>query len=98
VAVADEFSHAGLVCPGCGMPYFSEIPPEEKRICVSCGEELTEVADVVYHIVEEAVRQNAMVRHIRGTNLICSLENIAAVIKFKNSEFEKIEEAAETES
>jgi len=98
LVIADEFSQPGLVCTGCGMPHLAQILTEEKKLCVSCGEELAQVPDVVYHIVEEAVRQNARVRHIRGTNLIGSLENVAAIVKFKKSEFLKIEEAVETES
>jgi len=97
VVVADDFSQPGSVCRGCGMPYSSEIHPEEIKTCVSCGERLTQVADVVCHVIEQAVRQNAVVRHIRGSSLICSLENIAAVTKFKKSEIVNVEEAAETE-
>jgi peptide chain release factor subunit 1 len=98
VVVAEDFSHPGLVCPGCGMPHFSQTPSGDRNACVSCGEELTQAPDIVHHIVEEAVRQNAAVKHIQGTNLISSLEYVAAVIKFKKSEFSKIEEAVETES
>lgn len=97
VVVDDDFSQPGLVCQACGMPHFSKVPSEGKKACVSCGKELTQVPDLVYYVVEEAVRQNAVVKHIRGTNLINSLENVAAIIKFKKSEFLKIEEAVETE-
>ncbi len=109
VAVADDFSQPGFVCPGCGMPHLSEEPVDGKRTCVCCGRELIEAADVVSHLVEEAARQNAPARHIQGTNpavavgttqtsLIRSLDNIAAVIKFKKSEFAANEEAVGTES
>jgi len=98
VVVANDFSKPGTVCPGCGMPHFSEMPLEQIGMCVSCGEELVEVPDVVYHIVEEAARQDAKVRHIHGTNLIGSLENVAAVVKFKKDRFVRVEEAIETET
>lgn len=98
-SVADDFSHPGMACPGCGMPHFSQSPLlEGKKSCASCGDELTQVSDVVHHIVEEAVRQNAVIRCIHGTNLIGSLENIASIVKFKKSEYLEIEEAVETES
>jgi peptide chain release factor subunit 1 len=98
VAIADDFSQAGLVCSGCGMPHLAEGTTSGKRMCVSCGGQLVEAADVVNHIVDEAGRQNAAIKHIRGTDFIGSLENIAAVIKFKKDEFVKVEEAVETES
>ncbi|MFZ1083281.1 MAG: hypothetical protein WAO19_15315 [Candidatus Kryptoniota bacterium] len=90
LAVADNFSLEGFACPQCGIPYI------EEDTCISCGEPLIQVADIVYDIVGEAARQGAIVRHIRGTNLISSLENIAAIIKFKNGELVQIEEAVET--
>jgi peptide chain release factor subunit 1 len=92
LAVAQDFSQAGMVCPQCGMPHL------EEKTCVCCGESLVEVADVVYEIVEEAVRQGATVRHVRSEELIASLENVAAIIKFKKGELVHIEEAAETEA
>ncbi len=92
LAVAQDFSQPGMVCPQCGMPHF------EEKTCVCCGESLVEVADVVYDLVEEAARQGATVRHVRGENLIASLENVAAIIKFKKGELVHVEEAAETEA
>jgi peptide chain release factor subunit 1 len=91
LVVAEDFSQRGSVCPRCGMPHF------EEKTCTSCGEALVQVTDVVYDIVEEAARQGATVRHIHGANLIGSLENIAAIIKFKTGELVQMEEAAETE-
>ncbi len=96
VAVADDFSQAGFICSGCAMPHVMKMSSEEEATCVSCSRRLIHVQDIVYHIVEEATRQNATVRHIRGTNLIGSLENIAAVIKFKKDKSVKIEEAVRT--
>ncbi len=92
LAVAEDFSQLGLVCPQCGMPHF------EGKTCTCCGEELVQVSDVVYDIVEEAARQGATVQHIRGEYLIRSLENVAALIKFKKGELVRAEEAAETEA
>jgi peptide chain release factor subunit 1 len=91
LAVAEDFSVPGLVCPQCGMPHF------EGSTCICCGESLVEVSDVIYAIVEEAARQGATVRHITGENLIASLENVASIIKFKRGELVRVEEAAETE-
>ncbi len=91
LAVADDFEQSGLVCAQCGMPHTGGAS------CVCCGGMLVQVADVVYDVVEEAVRQGAAVRHIRGENLIGSLENVAAIIKFKKGELVRPEEAAETE-
>ncbi len=91
LAVAQDFSQPGLVCPQCGMPHY------EGGTCVCCGESLVEVTDVIYDLVEEAARQGAAVRHIRGENLITSLENIASIIKFKRGELIRIGETAETE-
>ncbi len=92
LTVAQDFSKPGMVCPQCGMPHL------EESTCVCCGEQLVQVPDVVYDLVEEAVRQGATVRHIRGENLIGSLEYIAALIKFKRGDFVPTEEAAETEA
>ncbi len=92
LAVAQDYSQPGFVCPQCGMPHF------EGKTSVCCGEQLVQVSDVVYDLVEEASRQGAAIRHIRGENLIGSLENIAAIIKFKRGEFVRVEEAAETEA
>ncbi len=92
LVVARDFSTPGRVCPQCGMPHIDE------RTCVCCGEPLVEVSDVVYDLVEEAARQGAAVRHMRGDNLIASLENVAAIIKFKRGDFVRVEEAAETEA
>ena len=91
LAVAEDFSQPGLVCTQCGMPHI------EGAACVCCGGMLVQVSDAVYDLVEEAVRQGATVRHIRGENLIGSLENIAAIIKFKKGELVQLEETAETE-
>ncbi|MGO9481458.1 MAG: hypothetical protein ACLP05_06740 [Candidatus Kryptoniota bacterium] len=92
LAVAEDFSLEGSTCQQCGMPHL------EERTCTSCGEPLFQVADIVYDIVGEAARQGAVVRHIRGANLIGSLENIAAIIKFKKGELTEVEAGAETES
>ncbi len=92
LAVAEDFSQKGSLCPRCGMPHL------EERTCISCGKALVQVADVVYDVVEEAARQGASVRHIRSPNLIASLENIAAIIKFKTGELIQVEEAAATEA
>ena len=92
LAVAEDFSVRGLVCPQCGMPHF------EEKTCVCCGETLVEVSDVIYDLVEEAGRQGATVRHIHGENLIGSLENVAALVKFKRGELARVEEATETET
>ncbi|MCL4539731.1 MAG: hypothetical protein M1378_09090 [Bacteroidetes bacterium] len=91
LAVAEDFSQPGLVCTQCGMPHL------EEGACVCCGGMLVQVSDVIYDVVEEAVRQGATVRHIRGENLIGSLENVAAIIKFKKGELVRLEETAETE-
>jgi peptide chain release factor subunit 1 len=98
LAVADDFTQPGFVCSACGMPHFSADVPEGKGKCVSCGEQLIEVSDVVDQVVDAAASQNAIVRHVQGTDLIASLENIAAIIKFRKGEFVKMEEAVETES
>lgn len=92
LAVAQDFSVPGVVCPQCGMPHF------EEKTCICCGETLVEVSDVIYDLVEEAARQGAAVRHIRGENLIASLENVAALVKFKRGEFVRVEEATGTET
>lgn len=92
LVVARDFSTPGWVCPLCGMPHFSE------RTCVCCGEPLVEVSDVIYDLVEEAARQGAAVRHIHGENLIASLENVAAIIKFKRGDLVQAEEAVDTEA
>lgn len=91
LALAEDFSQSGMVCSECGMPHL------DGQSCVCCGGALVEVSDVLYDVVEEAVRQGAAVRHIRGENLISSLENVAAIIKFKKGEFVRQEEPAETE-
>ncbi len=92
LVVERDFSIPGLVCPQCGMPHFNE------RTCTCCGEPLVEVSDVVYDLVEEASRQGATVRHVRGENLITSLENVAAIVKFKRGDLVRAEEATETEA
>ncbi len=92
LAVAQDFSQPGMVCPQCGMPHI------EEKTCVCCGESLVDVADIVYDLVEEAARQGATVRHVGGENLIASLGIIAAVIKFKKGDIVQVEEAAETEA
>lgn len=89
LAVGQDYSVQGMVCPQCGMPHIDE------QVCVCCGEPLVEVQDVIYDLVEEAARQGAAVRHIRGENLIASLENVAAIVKFKRGELVRIEEAAD---
>ncbi len=92
LAVAEDFSRPGLACQQCGMPHY------EGNTCVCCGEQLIKVSDVVYDLVEEAARQGAVVRHIHGDTLIRSLENVAAIIKFRKGELVRVEEAAETEA
>lgn len=92
LVVAQDFSTQGWVCSQCGMPHVDE------GTCVCCGEPLVEVSDVIYDLVEEAARQGAAVRHIRGENLIRSMENVGAIIKFKRGDFVSVEEAAETEA
>jgi len=92
IAVCEDFATEGRVCPLCGMPH------TEGEICVRCGEELVSVPDLLYDIVEEAARQGSNVRHIRGQSLILSLENVAAIIKFKRGELTHLEEAVETEA
>lgn len=92
LVVAQDYSTPGWVCPQCGMPHLDE------RTCVCCGEPLVEVSDVVYDLVEEAARQGAAVRHIRGENLISALENVAAIVKFKSGDLIQAEETAETEA
>ncbi len=52
---------------------------------------------MIYDLVEEAARQGATVRHISGESLMPSLENVAAIIKFKRGELVRMEEAAENE-
>lgn len=89
LAVALDYSVEGLVCPRCGMPHIDE------NTCALCGETLIDVPDIIYDLVEEAARQGASVRHIRGENLITSLENVAAIVKFKRGEFVHVEEATE---
>lgn len=91
LAVAQDYATEGMICPQCGMPHLDE------KTCVCCGETLVDVPDVIYDLVEEAARQGASVRHIRGENLIASLENVAAVVKFKRGEFVRVEEATENE-
>lgn len=91
LAVAEDFAKSGMVCSECGMPHL------DGQSCVCCGGALVEVSDVLYDVVEEAVRQGATVRHIRGENLISSLDNVAAIIKFKKGELVRQEEPAETE-
>lgn len=92
LAVAEDFSLEGSVCPQCG------IPDLEKKICVACGEPLIQVVDIIYDVVGEAARQGVVVRHIHRANLIASLENIAAIIKFRNGELVQVEEGVETEA
>lgn len=92
LAVSEDFSQQGLTCQQCGMPHY------EGKTCVCCGEQLIQVSDVVYDLVEEAGRQGAIVRHIHGDALIRSLENVAAIIKFKKGELVRVEETVETEA
>lgn len=89
LAVDQDYAKEGMVCPQCGMPHL------EESTCTCCGGMLVNVPDVIFDLVEEAARQGASVRHIRGENLIASLENVAAIVKFKRGEFVHVEEAAE---
>jgi peptide chain release factor subunit 1 len=91
LAVAEDYSVQGMVCPECGMPHI------DRQVCVCCGRQLVEVSDVIYDLVEEAARQGATVRHVRGESLMPSLENVAAIIKFKRGELVRVEEASEDE-
>lgn len=83
LAVADDFEVAGLQCIVCNMPYL------EGKICALCGGELVEVTDVIDEIVEEALHQGAPVRQACRSEVIYSLDKIAALTKFKQSEITK---------
>jgi len=85
LAVSDDFSSGGLTCSKCGMPH-SRNGNMDAATCVVCHKPLVEVGDMTIDIVAEAEHQGAEVRHIHGTSLISSLENVAAITKFKKGE------------
>jgi peptide subunit release factor 1 (eRF1) len=83
LAVANDYAAEGTKCSQCRLLYL------DARECVVCGKRTDIVPDIVGNVVEEAIRQGASIRHIWHADLISSLENIAAEIKFKRGGFVK---------